>query len=313
VVIIAYTILYSLGQLVLFGIEASTIGSGKTYLANIVSHIVFGKDPKTISLPTGDDEVRRLITSVLKEASECVLLDNCNKIDSKSIAAVLTSKVWQDRLLRTNQTSDFPNNALWISTGNNPVLSPEIARRYIPIRLRPQKEKPWEQATSTYRYPNLKTHVKKNRQQILGALLSLIDHWIQKGKPKGSYPLGSYEEWSETIGGILDCASIPGFLENRTKMLERNNEGSAKMRALFKLWFTEYGQDQLRVTQILTLCNDNGLLWEEMGGGNERSQATRLGRKLTEATGKCFGDFILNSKPNTHTGSNQYYLEEVGE
>lgn len=54
-----------------------------------------------------------------------------------------------------------------------------------------------------FKYPNLRERVRDNRAQVLGAIKSLVDHWIEKGSPTGPSTLAGFPEWSHAVGGVM--------------------------------------------------------------------------------------------------------------
>ena len=61
-----------------------------------------------------------------------------------------------------------------------------------------------------------------------GAALTLARNWFSEGRPQWSgRPLGSYEEWSRLVGGILEAADIPGFLGNKSEARDRSTATNA--------------------------------------------------------------------------------------
>ena len=157
-----------------------------------------------------------MVTAELSRDKSVILLDNINtaggrKLDSPALASVLTATTWTDRILKETQMTDLPNKALWFLTANNPQMSRELARRSVRIRLVPAEEQPW--LRTAFKYPDLKGWARTNRGRLIWAALILARAW-QVGRLRGKQRLGSYESWSEVIGGILDVnQGIDGFLE----------------------------------------------------------------------------------------------------
>ena len=55
------------------------------------------------------------------------------------------------------------------------------------------------------------------------AALTLIRAWIAAGRPKGKKTLGKFEGWAEVMGGILQVAGVPGFLDQLEAFRERDD------------------------------------------------------------------------------------------
>jgi hypothetical protein len=56
----------------------------------------------------------------------------------------------------------------------------------------------------------------------LGAIFTgaLGRAWIASGQPRHRKTIGSFEGWSQVIGGTLEVAGVPGFLGNLREMYE---------------------------------------------------------------------------------------------
>lgn len=280
-------------------------------IASTISYIICGQEPGMLTVPKSEDEFRRLITSLLLEFSECALLDNVEELKSSTLASVLTSQVFRNRPLHQNKTIELKNDALWIVTGNNPTLSRDILRRYIPIRLIPKTENPESLKSDDFRHPNIIEYVTNNRTKILASLIVLVQNWLDHGSPKGTYSLGSFEKWAEIIGGILDVAGIEGFLDNRQKLYQRSNSASDEMRVFFEKWDSQYGNQQLKASTLLKICQENEMLDDVIGCGSQRSQATKLGKYLKKHADKIFGKWRLRTEVDSHTGTCVYWLINV--
>jgi hypothetical protein len=92
-------------------------------------------------------------------------------------------------------------------------LTHDMGRRVYEIYLDARLERPWER--KGFRYPDIIGWIRKNRGQLVGALLTLIQAWVAAGRlPWSDVVLGSFERWTETVGGILANANYQGFLAN---------------------------------------------------------------------------------------------------
>ena len=95
-----------------------------------------------------DDEWRYRITAVLRQVEPFLLIDNLHPpLKSPHVAAAITSTIWEDRKIGSSETVRLPVRCAWVATANNPVLSDEIQRRTVRIRLDAGVEKPWAVTT----------------------------------------------------------------------------------------------------------------------------------------------------------------------
>lgn len=258
-------------------VEASTPGTGKTLLILASTLIFLGREVPAMAEGRNDEEWRKRLTAKLGNSPSYLLIDNVrSKIDSSSLAAALTCRFWEDRILGKTEMINILVNCGWIATGNNPSLSSEMTRRTIRIRLDAQRDRPWERGKEEFKHPDLMAWVKVNRGELIGAILTIVKAWISKGRPRGTNSIGSYEEWSAVIGGILEVGGIPGFLDNLNEFYEDSDAEGNALRSFVSEWFQCYGTGEIGISGLYDLViNQNIPL--DLGGKSERSQKTKMG------------------------------------
>lgn len=203
-------------------IESPTPGTGKTLLASALSFPALGRHIESMSEGRSEEEYRKRITAKLNTSPTFVLIDNVGrKVDSSVLSSAITASIWQDRILGQTKMVTIPVHTAWIITGNNPVLSSEITRRTIRVRLDAKIDRPWTRDPSTFKHPNLLEWIKLNRGDIIWAILTMVKLWVVTGclKPKKKKLLGGFEEWSRVMGGILMVNGITGFIGQPGRIL----------------------------------------------------------------------------------------------
>jgi len=269
-------------------IEASGQGSGKGLLAKVLLSISCDSNVGIIPPPRDDEEVRKSITARLIEGRAAVLIDNVTRLDSPVLSAALTADIWDDRLLGKNKTVRLPINWIWAATGNNAIVSTDIARRSIRIRLTPEEEKPW--LRQDFKHEGLITWAKKMRSHLIWACLTLIQSWISAGRPQANItPLGSFEEWTKVMGGILEHAEIPGFLGNIIEFYDTADTESGMWREFVNTWWDTFKDEKVKISDIFSIAEKiDGF---DLGkGATERAQKTALGMKLKKMRDRIFDD-----------------------
>lgn len=295
-------------------LEAPSPGSGKGLLADCTSIITTGRPCSTCSLPRDEDEIRRTLTAELMRGRPIILLDNLDSsgrsmLHSSTLAAMLTTPLWSDRIVGSSRKVDLPNRALWLLTGNNPSLSMELARRCVRLRLDPQVDRPWQR--DGFRHPNLRQWVLERRADLVHARLVLVEAWIAEGRPLYTEKtLGSFESWAAVIGGILQVAGITGFLGNLDQLYEEADAEGREWRALTAAWWREHRSTPVSASALNAICVGDGYLGSVRGGGNEKSQATRLGIVLQGARDRVFGRYRVVVARNSPKGR-LYSLAQV--
>ncbi len=269
-------------------IEAPSPGSGKGLLAEVLLAPAIGRTLAVMSPATSDDEWRKRITSALRDAPVAVLIDNCTRaLDSGVLAAVLTARHWSDRVLGQSLVLHLLVRCVWLATANNPTMSTEMARRVVRIRLDPKMDRPWTRTAERFTHPKLNEWADSHRADLVGAALTLIQAWIAKGRPSGTVPLGSYEQWAAVMGGILDTAGIPNFLGNLAALYEASDLEGAVWRVFVAAWWEKFASSEVGATDLFPLAVDTEGL--DLGGGQEKSQRTSFGKQLARQRDRVIG------------------------
>ena len=262
-------------------------------------------------LAENEDEVKKMLMAELLRARQIILLDNADhrkKLYSSSLLSVLTATKYADRLLGVSEMASAPNQALWLMTGNNPRLDMELARRCIRIRIVPVEDRPWKR--TQFRHPKLLKWVTANRGALVHAILTVVLGWIAAGRPTSQKQLGSFEEWAELVGGILEFAGIEGFLANLDDLYDQADQDGQNWSAFVTAWWEEYREAETQVSELQDLCDRLELLQGVRWDGNSRSQQVRLGTALSNQRDRRFANLKIEKvQPESkHRGVSYYRL-----
>lgn len=258
-------------------IHAPTPGTGKGLLAHAM--MIPARGAELAPMPEGENEAewRKKITGALLNGAQVHLFDNVNStLSSAALAAVLTSTLWEDRILGGPKVVTLPNRVVWIATANNPEMSKEIARRSISIRLDATSERPWQR--TGFRHPDLLTWARKHRGELVWSILVLVRHWLASGRRPGKQSLGSYESWAKIIGGILDAAKIEGFLGNLKNFYELSDGETNGTTAFVAAWWEKFRDAPVTAQTLVSLAHE----YLEIGNSITGDPTKRLGRKLVK-------------------------------
>lgn len=288
-------------------IHAPTRGTGKGLLADVAALVTLGVPAPVMSLTGQEEETEKRITAMLLSGTSLILLDNVTTIRSASLAAVLTASEWQGRRLGQSEMVRAPNNAVWMATGNNVELSDEISRRVVTIRLDSKMEQP-ERRTG-FRYPNLAGWVKEHRAKLVSACLSLIQTWIDAGRPPGVATLGRFEQWTQVLGGILQVCGIPGFLDDRQWVHTEADQDTRAWEAFCDAWYERYGELVITAKDLFVVAKERSLLLTLWGGRSTIAAQQRLGHALADRRDRLFGRYYIRSAERASSGNNAYRLD----
>ena len=134
----------SLAKAPMFHVRAHQVGSGKSYLCELITAFATPRRGSPTTFPADDEECRKLLIAQLLLAPAVIEFDNLTTdlIPHNSLCTAITSEYIGGRLLGASKTVSLSNRVLFLSSGNNvgPVL--DMTRRCITIHLDPACEVP---------------------------------------------------------------------------------------------------------------------------------------------------------------------------
>ncbi len=142
---------------------------------------------------------------------------------------------------------------------------------------------------------------------LVTAALTLITAWVQEGMPRyAEKRKGSYEAWTEVLGGILNTVNVAGFLGNEHEMYDAVSTETARLVEFVEAWYERYGEEEVRPKELFQLASKpdgpvplgevsqwRGLLDDILGAGNERSRRTKFGLMLDNNRDKVICGYKL--------------------
>jgi hypothetical protein len=272
-------------------------GTGKTLWVQALAYIALGRIIASSTVPQDETEWQKTLTSYLLAGTSFLSLDNIRGLlISAQLEAFLTSPSWSGRILGTNQTPELIQRAMVVGNGNNLEIGGDLPRRCVRIRLTTINSQPWMQ--TGFAFSPLLKHLQLHRGQIISALLTLVRSWIVAGKPvPATVPaLGTFDGWSETIGGILAHIGIPGFLENLAELYNETDSDGPQWANFLEAWEQVLGMQKLTAGEIVEAMRSNQSLADTLPenlvtGFREESKSFNkvFGKALRDRRGTPYG------------------------
>lgn len=279
-------------------IEGSTRGSGKTLLNEVCASFSVVRGARSTMPPVRDDEeMRKRVTMVFGAAAEVVAFDNLTgKLDSPTLAALLTSEDWTDRLLGVNQGVRYRNTIIWTATANNLTLDEDIARRIVRIRLEPQVENP--SMRKGFRHAELTAWMEAERATCLRHAWTCVLGWFQAGCPTvETPPMGSYQSWARTVGSLLAWLGVEGFLTNRSDVQTVSVADSAMLGAFVATWWERHGDQEVTSEQLLVVADE---VEYPLRGETETSRRLSVTWSVRKLRGRWIDSYLVSYLPQDH-------------
>ena len=277
-----------------YGLDAPAAGTGKTLIAKCIAAMGTGDDVAVMPPAKDEEEWRKRLFAGLRGGDTVLLVDNVREpLGNAAIDSFITSRTYKDRILGESTTQELPNNALFLITGNNLVLTGDTHRRILIVRLDAQQEQPF---TREFAF-NPQDEVIKNRQQMVVAALTIVRAYITAGRPKAAPGrIASFELWDDLVrqplcwlkeligpAGRKDLPSFADPAESITRS-ESENPDQAKLAAMLEAWHATFASTPTTVATVLTLSGQyspNPLLADaanEIAGQGGKINSRMLGR-----------------------------------
>jgi len=251
------------GPVPLFIVTKPTMGSGASLLQKAIAAAATGTEPVVEPTPATREEWEKKIFSLLLQGRPIVILDNVEGIlSSEALAVVLTAGQYAGRILGQSRRIELPARTFWMANGNNVQLGGDMARRVWVTRIDPQMAMPW--LRTEFRHRDLIGWILGNRGAIVAAVLTLVQAWIRAGRPAPRQvpPVGGYEAWRDTVGGIMECAGLDGFLANANEIYLEADTGLREWESFLGAIHDIWGSSPWQVRDL-----ENRLRSENEGGG----------------------------------------------
>jgi hypothetical protein len=275
-------------------IDAPVEGTGKSLLAEAIMLAAVGEVPDAIAADMKDEEWNKTLLALLIEGYPIVYLDNANKkIDSGSFASTLTARFKRGRILGETKTVKAPVRVCWVMTGNNVIVSREVARRTYWVRLDARCETPAER--TGFRHPSLLAWVGENRGRVIQAVLVLIRNWLARGRTPGKQTMGKFEEWAAVGGGILEAAGIEGFLANAPEFRKRSADQAGEMAEFVAAWWKARQGERVLSKDLFELVKAHDLLETALTAEKEDRRRKQLGNLLRKNRDRVIGGYRIEA------------------
>lgn len=245
-----------------FNITATTSGSGKSYLADVITLFAGPDEPYRVSYPSGADEAGKLIVTVLNEKPAAVVFDDMqtNWKPFGAINRMLTSPTTTERMLGTNRSATVPTRALFLGTGNNIEPERDLRRRVVTIRLAPRHETPALRSFHGDPVADMRNH----RAMAVACVLTIISAFRAAGEPMAAVrPIGTYDEWSRLCRQPLIWMGLPDPAQSLIDQVSHDPDQQA-LAALLDVWFNLFGSKSVTVRQIIAKAEEKPLLMEAL-------------------------------------------------
>lgn len=274
-----------------FLVTAHDLGSGKTFLAELVA-LFAAPDVQMQRWAQRSEEQDKLLLSLMMEGRPVCVFDNLMRDwKSPTLAAILTSPTYSDRLLGASEAVQVSTRCLWVATGNNVRAAEDLSRRVVTIELDPRCENPLTREFSG----NPVTEVRANRGRWIMCVLRVLQAFLESGEHPKLMPLASFDEWSTLIRGALVWYGLPDVAGGVVAQVEGDDD-RALLGFVLEVWSEAFGDEPMTLREVLQAMQAGGdryrdlrALFEEVAGERGDVNIRRLGYWFREQAGRVVG------------------------
>lgn len=250
VAILTATIRPSLERAPMFHVRAHVVGSGKSYLCEVIAAFATPRRAAPATFPADDEECQKLLLAELLRGPAVIEFDNLtgDLVAHKSLCAALTAEFMTGRILNVSKTAEVSTRTLFLSSGNNVGPVQDMTRRCITIDLDPGCEVP---ASRTFARPDLVRDVLRERGRYVCAALTIVRAWIHAGRPHSPCKaLAGFGEWSDLCRQPLMWLGLP---DPAAAVFEAMNDDPDRetLGRLLQAWYAQLGDRPTMLREAL--------------------------------------------------------------
>ena len=323
----------------MYTVTAPVQGSGKTKLVDLAHMIWTGRKAEVkqggSSGERGNEEWRKRILTYLISGKSSLFFDNVRGIvNSEALASALTANWYSDRVLQVSEERTLKVRCLWAMSGNNIEFEEDMPRRVYRTHIDTQMESP--ETRSDFKHKDIVGWAETNRLSLMKACFTLIKAWDLKGRPLcNKTKWGSYENFTQIIGGVLESVGITDFLANRERFVPPDMDA---WREFFNKWAERYGvvdgtsigrfvkgkwtsddiedpQGEVTVKDLMPIASrrdgeddDLDILGPWVMANSEQARRVRLGKLINQYLGRIYNQYKLERLAKKKGGANQFRL-----
>ncbi len=233
-----------------FHVRAPVMGSGKTYLCELIGACAGPGGNAKVSYPTSPEEATKVILSLLLTSPAVVEFDDMDTdwVPHGTIKRMLTAEHITDRILGVSKTATVSTRTLFLGSGNNVGPTRDLLRRVLTIHIDPRCATP---ATMSYAGSPVEK-VRRSRGQFVSAVLTIIQAWRAAGspRPKADSIVTFDGPWSDYCRYPLMWLDHPDPATALLAQVRRDPEGDA-LGGLMTEWHAVFGSTPTTVRKAV--------------------------------------------------------------
>jgi putative DNA primase/helicase len=190
----------ALGMVPLHAFTAPAPGTGKSYIADVVSAIVSGRICPVATAGKTEEETEKRLGGLLMAGFPVIAIDNISSgLGGDLLCQVIERPIIRIRPLGKSEIIEIESRATVYANGNNLVVEGDMTRRTLLSKLDAKVERPEER---TFKFDPV-ARVLSRRGDYIAAALTVVRAYMQHRQPGKLSPLQSFGAWSDNVRSAL--------------------------------------------------------------------------------------------------------------
>lgn len=289
----------AIGAVPMHAFRASTAGTGKSYLVDVISTTTTGRPCPSSTVAKTEEETEKRLGGLLIAAFPLICLDNINgELGGDLLCQAIERPIVQIRPLGSSEIIEIETRSCIYATGNALRVRGDMTRRTLVADLDAGVERPELRAFDF----DPVDEVLQDRGKYIGACLTIVLAHAEAGFPGADNlpPLGSFTDWSRYVRAALvwlgcadPCLSMETAREDDPELAELNE--------MLEAWAAEFGTvGAFTTAECIEMINQRYADAEERGAfqhprmrdilmrwsGGKGADARRIGNTLRGKEGR---------------------------
>lgn len=180
--------------------RASTAGSGKSYLMDIVSAIATGQPCPVMAAGRTEEETEKRLGAALLASQPIISIDNVNgSLGGDALCQIVERPIVEIRILGKSERVRIESRSTVFATGNNLCVIGDMTRRTLLCSLDANMERPELREFNN----DPVALVLADRGKYIAAILTIVRAYICAGKPTNAPNLASFGGWSDIVRSAI--------------------------------------------------------------------------------------------------------------
>jgi putative DNA primase/helicase len=205
----------------MFLVRAHVMGTGKSFLVDIVSNIVNGRDCPVITAGETKEEMEKRLGVILLEGTPIINLDNLTRdLTGELINQMLTQRIVRVRILGFSRAPACEWCGTLFATGNNVALVGDLVRRGLTCNMAAREERP--ELRKFEFNPIARVHADRGR--FIAAAFTLARAFMFSGERVDCKPLAGFGPWSKVVREPLIWLGMPDVVDSMEEARKEDPE-----------------------------------------------------------------------------------------